>query len=32
VLRELAKTVRDDARLVSVLFASGDGLLVAAKR
>jgi len=32
VLRELAKTVRDDARLVSVLLASGDGLLVAAKR
>jgi predicted O-methyltransferase YrrM len=32
VLRELAKTVRDDSRLVSVLLASGDGLLVAAKR
>jgi len=32
VLRELAKTVRDDTRLVSVLLASGDGLLVAAKR
>jgi len=32
VLRELAKTVRDDDRLVSVLLASGDGLLVAAKR
>jgi len=32
VLRDLAKTVRDDARLVSVLLASGDGLLVAAKR
>jgi predicted O-methyltransferase YrrM len=31
-LRELAKTVRDDERLVSVLLASGDGLLVAAKR
>src|SRR6476661_4807297 len=31
VLRDLAKTVRDDARLVSVLLASGDGLLVAAK-
>ncbi len=32
VLRELARTVRDDDRLVSVLLASGDGLLVAAKR
>jgi predicted O-methyltransferase YrrM len=32
LLRELAKTVRDDDRLVSVLLASGDGLLVAAKR
>ena len=31
-LRELARTVRDDDRLVSVLLASGDGLLVAAKR
>jgi predicted O-methyltransferase YrrM len=31
-LRELAKAVRDDERLVSVLLASGDGLLVAAKR
>ena len=32
VLRDLAKTVRDDDRLVSVLAAVGDGLLVAAKR
>jgi predicted O-methyltransferase YrrM len=32
VLRDLAKTVRDDDRLVSVLLAAGDGLLVAAKR
>jgi predicted O-methyltransferase YrrM len=32
VLRDLAKTVRDDDRLVSALLASGDGLLVAAKR
>ena len=31
-LRELVRTVRDDERLVSVLLASGDGLLVAAKR
>ena len=31
-LRELVRTVRDDDRLVSVLLASGDGLLVAAKR
>jgi predicted O-methyltransferase YrrM len=31
-LRELTKTVRDDTRLVSVLLAAGDGLLVAAKR
>jgi predicted O-methyltransferase YrrM len=31
-LRELTKAVRDDERLVSVLLASGDGLLVAAKR
>jgi predicted O-methyltransferase YrrM len=31
-LRDLAKTVRDDERLVSVLLAAGDGLLVAAKR
>lgn len=32
VLRELAKTVRDDDRLVCALVAAGDGLLVAAKR
>ena len=32
LLRELARTVRDDERLVSVLLAAGDGLLVAAKR
>ena len=32
VLRELARTVRDDARLVCSLVASGDGVLVAAKR
>jgi predicted O-methyltransferase YrrM len=32
VLRELGKQVREDARLVSVLLAAGDGLLVAAKR
>jgi predicted O-methyltransferase YrrM len=32
VLRELARTVRDDDRLVCVLLAAGDGLLVAAKR
>jgi predicted O-methyltransferase YrrM len=32
LLRELGKTVRDDSRLASVLVASGDGLLVAAKR
>src|SRR3954454_13389429 len=31
-LRELVRTVRADDRLVSVLLASGDGLLVAAKR
>ena len=31
-LRELAKTVREDDRLVSVLLPLGDGLLVAAKR
>jgi predicted O-methyltransferase YrrM len=31
-LRELGRTVREDDRLVSVLLASGDGLLVAAKR
>jgi predicted O-methyltransferase YrrM len=31
-LRDLTKAVRDDERLVSVLLASGDGLLVAAKR
>jgi predicted O-methyltransferase YrrM len=32
LLGELGKTVRDDSRLASVLVASGDGLLVAAKR
>ena len=32
VLRELGKTVRDDSRLECALLASGDGLLVAAKR
>lgn len=32
VLRDLGKTVRDDQRLVSVLLAVGDGLLVAARR
>ncbi len=32
VLRELGKQVREDPRLVSVLLAAGDGLLVAAKR
>ncbi|HJQ43487.1 MAG TPA: O-methyltransferase [Jatrophihabitantaceae bacterium] len=31
-LRELGRTVRDDARLVSALLPVGDGLLVAAKR
>ncbi|MDQ6849420.1 MAG: O-methyltransferase [Actinomycetota bacterium] len=31
-LRDLGKAVRDDDRLVSVLLAAGDGLLVAAKR
>jgi predicted O-methyltransferase YrrM len=31
-LRELVKLVREDDRLVSVLLAAGDGLLVAAKR
>jgi predicted O-methyltransferase YrrM len=31
-LRELAKTVREDDRLVSVLLPLGEGLLVAAKR
>ena len=31
-LRELARTVREDDRLVSVLLPLGDGLLVAAKR
>lgn len=31
-LRDLARTVRDDDRLVSVLLPLGDGLLVAAKR
>lgn len=32
VLRELAKTVRDDERLVTALLPVGDGLLVAVKR
>jgi len=32
VLRDLGKTVREDDRLACVLLASGDGLLVAAKR
>jgi predicted O-methyltransferase YrrM len=32
VLRDLGRAVRDDDRLVSVLLAAGDGLLVAAKR
>jgi len=32
LIRDLAKTVREDERLVSVLLAAGDGLLVAAKR
>ena len=32
VLRDLGRTIRDDERLVSVLLAAGDGLLVAAKR
>lgn len=32
VLRELGKTVREDARLACVLLPVGDGLLVAAKR
>jgi predicted O-methyltransferase YrrM len=32
VLRDLGRTVREDARLVSALLAVGDGLLVAAKR
>jgi predicted O-methyltransferase YrrM len=32
VLRDLGRTVREDDRLVSVLLAAGDGLLVAAKR
>jgi len=31
-LRELSKTVRDDARLASTLLAVSDGMLVAAKR
>ncbi|MGI8667064.1 MAG: O-methyltransferase [Jatrophihabitans sp.] len=31
-LRELGRTVRDDARLVSALLPVGDGLLVATKR
>jgi predicted O-methyltransferase YrrM len=32
VLRDLGKTVRDDARLLPALLPVGDGLLVAAKR
>src|SRR3954454_5129708 len=32
VRRDLGRTVREDARLVSALLAVGDGLLVAAKR
>jgi predicted O-methyltransferase YrrM len=32
VLRDLGRAVRDDDRLVSVLLAAGDGLLIAAKR
>jgi predicted O-methyltransferase YrrM len=32
VLRELGRTVHDDARFVSALLPAGDGLLVAAKR
>ena len=32
VLRDLGRTVRDDDRVVSVLLAAGDGLLVAAKK
>jgi predicted O-methyltransferase YrrM len=32
VLRDLGRTIREDDRLVSVLLAAGDGLLVAAKR
>ena len=32
VLRDLGRTIRDDDRLVSVLLAAGDGLLVGAKR
>jgi predicted O-methyltransferase YrrM len=32
VIRDLGKRVRDDDRVVSVLLAAGDGLLVAAKR
>jgi predicted O-methyltransferase YrrM len=32
VVRDLGKAIRDDARLVSVLLAVGDGLLVAARR
>ena len=32
VLRDLAKAVREDDRLVTALLAVGDGLLVAAKR
>jgi predicted O-methyltransferase YrrM len=32
VLRELSRSVRDDARLVSALLPCGDGLLVGAKR
>jgi predicted O-methyltransferase YrrM len=32
VLRDLGRTIRDDDRLVSVLLAAGDGLLIGAKR
>ena len=32
VLRDLGRTIRDDDRLVSVLLAAGDGLLVGAKK
>jgi predicted O-methyltransferase YrrM len=31
-LRELGRTLREDARLVPALLPVGDGLLVAAKR
>lgn len=32
VVREVGRTVRDDARLISTLLPSGDGLLVAVRR